>query len=606
MKKDKAKNKTPKKGPVLNAVIDANISVKHYAVLIGILLLTFISYLPLLHNGLLNWDDVDYIQTNPFISTFNLKELFSGYYMGNYHPLTMLIYSVEYHLFGMNPAGFHAVSLLLHLCIVVMVFYVVFLLGRKTEIALVVALLFGLHTVHVESVAWASELKDMLFVFFFLASYIFYLNYLKSRSSKYYIFSLLMFLFSLFSKAVAVSLPVVLLLTDYFVNKDTKSKNWGKLLFEKVPFLTLSIVFGIIAVYAQRSFGSLHNITVYTFPQRIVFACYGFITYLFKILLPVNLSAFYPYPVKSGAPIPVHYYLYPAAVIGLIAYAIYSVRFTKKIFFGIAFFGITVFVVLQLLAVGDAVMADRYSYLPSLGILYLAAEGFYWLWNKSKVPAIAFVSVTALLLSVATYSRCGVWKNDMTLWTDVINQQKTAAVAYNNRGSIYMDESRFDEALRDFNKAIELKPEYSDAYNNRGKLLKSTGRYEDMLSDFNKAIESNSDNFEAHNNRGNVLCIMKKYDEAIADFNSAIALKPEMAESYNNRGTVYITEKKYTEAIVDMNKAIELKPDFAMAYANRGLSYLNTGKKDNACNDFRRSIELGFQPATDLYNKYCQ
>ena len=195
---------------------------RYYAALGFILLLVFFSYLPALHNGFLNWDDNIYIQTNPFISSIHLREFFSKPYFGNYHPLTMLVYAVQYHFFGFRARGYHAVNLAFHLFNVILVFYAILLLSKKNEIALVASLLFGIHPIHVESVAWASELKDVLCTFFFLASYIFYLKYIKSHSKEVlYFFSAIIFL-SLLSKAMAVSLPLVLLLTDYFFRKDSR------------------------------------------------------------------------------------------------------------------------------------------------------------------------------------------------------------------------------------------------------------------------------------------------------------------------------------------------------------------------------------------------
>ena len=418
---------------------------KIYSALAAIVVISIIAYLPVFHNGLLAWDDDGYIKKNALIYSINLKEIFSHNVLGNYHPITMLTLALEYHFFGLNASGYHAVNLLLHLLNVILVFYTVFLLSDKVAVALVASLLFGIHPLHVESVAWAAELKDLLYTFFFLAAYIFYLKYLKKEAAagaaaapapaaatatKFYYLALLLFAVSLLSKAMAASLPLVLILTDYFKGRRIDKKS----LLEKVPFFLLAIVFGLVAIMAQKSFGYTQLATTITFPQRLVFASFGFITYLYKLLFPLNLSAFYPYPVNSnGVYIPIQYYAYVLSFLALAAYIIYSHRFSRKIIFGMGFFAITILLVLQLLPVGKAIMADRYGYIPSIGIFYLAGEGFSFLWSKKlKWVAVVLLSVSAVLFSVKTYTRCGVWKDDMTLWNSIIKYDKATEEAYYN------------------------------------------------------------------------------------------------------------------------------------------------------------------------------
>src|SRR5260221_4849122 len=486
-----------------------------------ILLITLLVYIPSF-KGAFVWDDNNYIQNNPLITSIDLKVLFSNYVMGNYHPLTMLGYAIEYQFFGLNATGYHVINLLLHLVNVLLVFYTVFYLSNKTIVALIASLLFGIHPMHVESVAWTSELKDLLYSFFFLASYIFYLKYVKEQNKNFYSFSLLLFLCSLLSKGMAVSLPVVLLLTDYFKGRKITRQT----IIEKLPFFLLAIIFGIVAVLAQKSSSSIQEITSFTFFQRIVFASYGFITYLFKLVLPFNLSAFYPYPIKTGESLPAYYYFFPLLLLILVVLAIYSFRFSKKIFYSIGFFTATVFLVLQLLPVGDAVMADRYSYIPSIGLFYLAGEGFYWLWNRnSKMFSVILATAFTIFFSIGTYARCRVSENGLSLWSDVIDKHPKVAVAYNNRGGTLLNEKKYEEAISDFSKAIELRPDFYDAYNNRGILLADMQRNEEALKDYNKAIEFGPNHAQVYSNRGLLLMKFNKYKEALADFNKAIELQ---------------------------------------------------------------------------------
>jgi len=608
---------------------------KYYVALAIIVLISFVAYLPVLNNGFVLWDDDIYIQNNPLIYSINLKEIFSKYVLGNYHPLTILTLAIEYHFFGLNETGYHTVNLLLHLINVILVFYAVFILSEKAGVALVTSLLFGIHPMHVESVAWAAELKDLLYTFFFLASYIFYLKYLKERRKNFYVFALLLFLASLLSKAMAASLPVVMILTDYFKGRKINIAT----LRDKIPFFLLAIVFGIVAVLAQKTFGAT-DVVNFTFPQRVLFACYGFISYLVKLMVPLNLSAYYPYPINSGETIPIQYYAYLILFAGLVSATMYSLRVTKKIFFGLGFFAITVFLVLQLLPVGGAIMADRYSYIPSIGIFYLAGEAFILLWDrKLKLINILMLTSITIFFSVKTFERCGIWKNTLTLWNDVIGQYPDIPFVYNNRGNAFIAEGEYERAFADFNKAIELdpgyfmayynrgnfclgekkyeqalaeyskvielNPKYIEAYINRGSVLKNINRFEEAINDYNKAIDLNPKYYKTYYNRANAFKSRNQYDRALDDYNKAIELNPNYIEAYINLGNLLLAEKEYDKAINNYSKAIEIKPDFADAYYNRGVAEYYLGNKDNACLDIKQAINLGYKPAEDTLLQIC-
>ncbi len=570
--------------------------------LTGIVLLSAFIYLPVLHNHFLAWDDNYYIRDNAFIYSFNLKDIFSNNVMGNYHPMTVLMLAIEYHLFELNETGYHAVNLIIHLLNVILVFYAVLLLCNKSVVALVTSLLFGIHPIHVESVAWAAELKDLLYTFFFLAAIIMYLKFLPNLQKKYYMAALLLFLFSLLSKGMAASLPVVLVLIDFFKGR----KITMNVILEKIPFFLLAIIFGVIAVAAQRAPDIVQTVTFFTFPQRIAFACYGFCMYIAKLILPINLSAYYPYPLKTGSGISFIYYAYIPLVIGILAAVIYSIRNTKNIAFGVGIFAITIFLVLQLLPVGDAIMADRYSYVPSIGIFYLGGIGFNYIWNtKLKWIGIAFLTGLTIFFSVATNARCLVWRTDMSLWQDVIEKFQTVPIAYYNRGLTFMNENKFKEAMEDYNKALELKPDYNVALVNRGNIFRVNTQYDEALRDYNHAIQVTPNLSIAYFNRGILYMNQQKNEEALADFSKAIEYKPGYFKAYSNRGVIYNNMKRYADAVEDYSKAIEIKPDYMEAYYNRGMAQYNAGHKEAACADMRQSADLGFKTAADAIPQVC-
>jgi protein O-mannosyl-transferase len=595
-----------------------------------ILLITLVSYWPVFQNHSFVWDDDGYITNNLLIKSFHLKEIFTSNVMGNYHPFTVLVLAVEYFLFGLDATGYHIVNLILHLLNVLLVYLAVHQLSRKPDVALIAALLFGIHPIHVESVAWASGLKDLLFVFFFLSSWILYLKYIISSNRYFYYISLFLFLLSLLSKAMAVSLPLVLLLTDFYRGRKMSRSVW----MDKIPFLFLAFLFGILAVVTQKSSGNI-SVLGFSVPQQLSFACYGFADYLVKLVLPFKLSAFYPYPVSHPDAFPVFWYTYFLVIILFASLMYYAYRNNRKIFFGMVFFAITIFLVLQWLPVGKAIMADRYCYLSSIGIFFLAGEGIIFLRNsKLKWTAIILLIVLTVFFAGKTYIRTSVWKNDITLWSDVMAKFPKAPVsymnrgialaklnksdkaaddftkaieldtqyskAYFNRGNIYLKEQHPDLALQDFNKAIELNPGYSQAYFNRGNIYTDTEEFDKALQDYSRAIRLNPGEFQVYTNRGIVFSMKKEYKNAITDFDKAISLNPKDADAWFNRGNALNMERRYDEAINSFSKTIALRPQDAEAYYYRGLTAYYSGSRDAAVGDFRKAAGLGYKPAEDF------
>jgi tetratricopeptide (TPR) repeat protein len=611
-------------------------------VIYAILFVSLLAYLPIFNAGFVQWDDKLYIQDNGLIRSIDLPKLFSTYEQGNYHPLTMLVYSIEYQLWGLNASGYHVVNLLFHLLNAFLVFIVVRKISSRQEVALVASLLFGIHPIHVESVAWLAELKDVMYTFFFLLSYRFYLSFSKNANTKEYVLALLFFLCSLLSKGMAASLPVLLVLTDYFLDGKFSRKK----LLATIPFFVLSVIFGLIAIVAQRPSGLTTGTPVFPVGQRIIFASYGFIMYLFKIVLPIDLNAIYPYPIKVGEALPASFYIFPLLVITVIAAVVYSLRRTKKILYGLGFFAITVFLVLQLLPVGDAIMADRYAYLPSIGIFYLAAEATFTRRNGNAInPSVVkgqawiALSIFAIFFFSQTYSYCKIWKDGMTLWTDVIKKDSSIAGAYNNRGLVYIDQGNISLAKKDFDDAIRLQPDFAYAYYNRGLTYMQTGNAEAELSDYTKAISLRANYTEAYVNRGIAFYNRKKYDQSLKDYSKALELRPDQQQALMGRGTVLFEMKRYDEALTDFEKVrsmqennpdawynqglaqvetnklaeairsfsqtILLKPDYAAAYYQRGKAEVISGQVEAGCSDFKLAYQNGYPAAPDEYNKKC-
>jgi len=598
--------------------------------IIVITVVTIIAYSPAFNNEITNWDDDNYIIENPYIKNFskeNLKNIFSKYYMGNYHPLSMLSLNIDYKIAGLNKDNefiawiYHFTNILLHILNTLLVFWLVYLLFSKIEIAIAASLLFGVNTLHVESVAWISERKDVLYAFFFIASLISYTYYLKNNKIKYYLFAFILFILSLLSKGQAVSLAVTLIAIDYLFERKLLNI---KVIIEKIPFIILATIFGIVAIYAQKAGDALHDSNSYEFYKRIGIAGYTFTTYIIKLILPINLSAIYPYPDIILKTIPSYYWLYLISSVLVIYIFFKFVKKSKIISFSIAFFVINIFLLLQLIPVGSAIMADRYSYIPSIGFFILIGWFFYKakenLKNNNKL-AYVILFIYAGVLSFLSFQRCQVWGNSLVLWNDTLEKSPKAVVAWNNRGSTKDKAGNHKDAIEDFTRAIIYKPDYKHAFYNRGtarkdysKEISDSNLVKLAIIDFDKAIEIDSFFVEAYHNRGlakEVLSVYAKSKEelnkllnsALIDYDKTIKLNPNYENAFVNRGVIKGKLGKSADAIRDFNKAIEFDPQNASAYSNKGLANANMKKYYIAIKNYNKAIEIDNKFTTAFLNR---
>jgi tetratricopeptide (TPR) repeat protein len=628
---NKQKNNSNKKRPLpLNKKVPVAVVApspdywKMRGALLIILLLSCLAYLPALKNSFV-WDDDVYIVKNNLITDLSwkgIKNMFTDFGSDNYAPLTVFINALQYKLGGLDPAVFHLGSLMFHLINVVLVFWFIKMLSGRWELATIVALFFGIHPIQVESIAWASGGSTLYSATFRLASLIAYLFYLKKGELRFFIAASSFFLLAVLAKAVAFEMPLLFLLMDYIKGRKIN----GKALLEKIPLFIVSIVFGVMAFTLKNQDGTLMENSLPSFPMRIVIACYGFTTYIFKLIFPVHLSAFYPYPSFEGGKIPFQFYLYILSAVGILILVIYSLRYSKKLILGMGFFALSIFLMLQLMPTGGAIMADRYSYLSSIGIFYLVGEGLLFLWRKRlRILAAALLMLVTVFYSAKTYSRCAVWNNAITLWNDVITQEPEVPMAYYNRGIFFMKQKQdYEHALADYSKAIELKPDYAEAYNNRGVIYMNEKKYNEALDDYRKAFdlkarqkgkklfesldtdEINENYAHTYNFRGILYYKEHKYDEAIEDYTRAIELKPDFANAYYNRGVTFYLQNKFEEAISDYSKAISLKADYGEAFFNRGLAEYYCQKHNMYCDDLRAAASLGYKDAEKAIAQICK
>ncbi|MBK7409314.1 MAG: tetratricopeptide repeat protein [Saprospirales bacterium] len=433
-----------------------------WAGLAVIILVTFAIYAPSLQNECINLDDPGYVTGNPYIQELtakNIGKLFTEPLAGYYHPVTMLSLALDYRVSGSEPYTFHLVNLLLHVANTILVFFFIYLLShRKVVAALFTALFFAIHPMHVESVVWVAQRKDLLYTFFFLPAMISYLYFVRGKSSRYYWIALGLFVLSLASKPAAGILPFILLLTDYL---EGRKKEW-KLLVEKIPFFALSILTAVLTWSAQSQLISYNK--PHSFFEKMLYSSYGMLEYAVKCIVPFRLSAFHPYPLPGQS----LGWMFIAAPFVLLTLAVLVYLFLKKnkpTIFGLLFFVFSILLVLQLFADVPALTAERFTYLAYIGLLFplgmLVAQALKR--EPGKNPVYGIVAGVIVLIEKG----------------------------YINRAGVFLKTQRFEDAVRDYDKVLELNPEIAQIYYLRGYAKMSLGRNPEALEDLNKAIELN-------------------------------------------------------------------------------------------------------------------
>ncbi len=567
--------------------------------LLFICLITFTAYAPVLQNDFTNWDDPVYVVDNPVIRSVNwanIKHIFSSFVLSNYHPVTMVSYMLDHQIGGLGPGQYHLTNLLVHVINTGLVFFFVLLLFRQKIPALFAALLFGIHPLHVESVAWIAERKDVLYTMFYLAALCAYLLYLKGKK-RFYGIAIALFVLSLLSKAMAAPLAVTLVAVDYYQCRPLTAK---KVWLEKLPFFLLALVFGIIAVWGQSTKQAFEMAGAFSILQRIALAGYGFFQYLFKLIAPVSLSAIYPYPQVEQGGLPLYYYLFPFLVAGLAAGIAWTARRSRFYVFNAVFFVVNILLVLQFVPVGNAVMADRYSYVPSIAFFVILAFGVYHLyskWPRFKKLVLTVFFLYAGLLAVATWDRSRVWRSSQTLWQDTLSRYPRAAEAWNNLGMFQLHNQQYQKALQSFNRVIQLEPQDTRAYTNRGNIQMILGHPDSAIIDYTKALQLDSLYMEAYSNRGVAHMRLNNFAAGYKDFNRAVKLGPEVADSYYKRGMANKLMNRFDLAVKDFTQAIQLDKDFARAWLQRGIVYHNLGNDKAARKDLLKAGRLGLQEA---------
>lgn len=571
--------------------------------------IAFIAYLPALQNGFVNWDDQACVYENPNIRSIDgpfFRYAFTAVVNSNWHPLTVISYAVDYSLWGLDPLGYHLTNNIFHslnaFLVAIVAVRLVSLAGSTGTTVfftgLISALVFGLHPLRVESVAWIAERKDVLSGFFFLLSVYSYLRYAASSGRGPYIFSIIFFMLALLSKPMAVTLPVVLLILDYY--PLARLGDAKKALIEKLPFFLLATLLSAVTLWAQGAAEAIAPLDAYPLQVRIYTAVTAYAFYLYKMILPAGLVPFYPRALEPAF-LSFKFIGSLGLLVSITFFAVMKAGRSRACLSAWLFYIVTLLPVSGLVQVGSQAAADRYTYIPGLALTILFSAGAALLAKRfageSPVRLLTILSaVLSIVLGYLTVRQTGVWKDSVALWShEIMVYPDEAPIGYTNLGLAYKELGDHDKAVFYYDKAISIDPLYSDAYVNRGVIFMAHGDNNAAVADFSEALRLNPMNLEALSNRGAAHINAGDFQNAVRDITDAIERNPAnplVGRNYYNRGMAFRGTGDRENALKDFTSAIESDPGFAEAYNSRGLIHLSSGSSTEAAADFLRSIEL--------------
>jgi protein O-mannosyl-transferase len=597
----------------------------------------FMAFWQVTQSDFINLDDANYVTGNGHVQDGLTVEgilwAFTTGHAGYWHPLTWISHMVDVQLFGLRPGWHHLTNLLFHLASTLLLFFGLHRMTKALWQSAFVAALFALHPLHVESVAWIAERKDVLSTFFWMLTVGMYVSYVARPGLTRYLTLLLCFALGLMAKPMLVTLPFVLLLLDYWPLQRMEQKkppqevprllSKGKktapvkasvypvdhrpliqqLLIEKIPLFALTLLFSIVTYLAQRHGGALSSIDALPPSGRMANAFISYSIYVIKMLWPTNLAVFYPHPTWW----PLWQVL--GSVVLLIAITLFVIRGAKKRPYaavGWLWYVGTLVPVIGVVQVGAQALADRFTYIPLVGLFIIVAWAVPELlkkWPYRKEALIALSALCLICLFLVTWRQVGYWRNSIALYDHTLEVTDRNSLIHNSRGVAYTNLAKYTQAIADFDKAIEINPRYGEASYNRGVAYKSLGKYTQAIADFNRAIEVNRRPGEAYNSRGMVHGLAGNYTQAIADFNKAIEINPRYGEAWYNRGVTYGLAGNYTQTIADLNRAIEINPRYGDAYSKRGVAYGLAGNYTQAIADLNRAIEINPGNGEAWYNR---
>lgn len=566
-----------------------------------ILLLTVLVYANAVDNDFIyQFDDDLYVTDNPDIKALNadnLYRMFTTSYVGLYLPLTMLTYAVEYHFFGLDATTYHLTNLLLHLINVWLVFLLILKIKPNTYVAALVALVFALHPMHVESVAWISERKDVLYLLFYLAAAIFYLKYIRKNSAGNYLITLGFFVLSLLSKTIAVSLPLLLLALDWYFGRSLASR---RVWIEKIPFFALSAAIGLLGIWFTSSAADTTTPDI-SWLYRPFIVADAVLMYLWKFLVPIQLKIYHYYPPTASGVLPLRFYVSAAILLSLLVAVILLIKksgnLKRDLILGLAIFVVPTLFVLQIIPAGRAYAADRYTYFSYVGLAYMLAVSTWQIMSAQKVslrkwrtPLIIVMALWLMALGAITQQRNTDWSDSITLFTDLIQKDPEHGHPYLIRGITWYQQGKMELALTDYNHSILRDTTDAKAFANRASVRGIKGDYAGALRDANRALRIEPGYASAINNRAIANFYLENYKQAVADYDALIAMDSYDAGNYRKK--IMVLEKiADTAALIDSYQHLmRLEPNNYLNYAKTGELFYRQDNLEKAIQYFDEAL----------------
>ncbi len=590
------------------ATIMDNITTKYrsFWICLTLMLITAAVFYQVCTYDFVNFDDPVYIYENPNIQAGitpeTIKWAFTASYFANWYPLTWLSHMLDWQLFGPEAGGHHFTNLVFHIANTLLLFVVLKQMTHRFWPSAFVAVLFALHPLHVESVAWVAERKDVLSAFFWVLTMWAYLRYVKHPGVARYLLTLLTFALGLMAKPMLVTLPFVLLLLDYWplARVSFERQTIYRLILEKVPFFALSAISSVVTFLVQRSSGAVGSLGQYPLKIRIFNTLISYVEYIEKMIWPVHLAVFYPH---AGRNVSILYTIISAVL--LLAATILIFRLAKNhryLVTGWLWYLGTLVPVIGLVQVGRQALADRYSYIPLTGLFIIIAWGLPdllagWRYKKIALTLSSLLIISAM--SVCTYFQLRYWQNSLTLFQHALDVTEDNYVAHLYRGDFLRDQNKLDEAISDYQKYLRRVPDDSDVFNKLGIALIKQGKFDESIKCFTEALRIKPDFTNAHTNIGHVLALRGNLDEAAVHFAEALRLDPHTVQAHYYLGQVLVQKGKINEAITHFEEALRLTPDWVEPMNN--LAWLLAASKETTIHNPSKAVGLA-QRACELTN----
>ena len=567
---------------------------------VGLVLATLAVYAPVAQFDFVSWDDPQYILNNPLVGRGlawpNMLAALSSGYASNWHPLTWWSHMLDVQIYGMNAGGHHVTSLLLHLTATLLLFgFLVRATGAPARSACAAAL-FAVHPVHVESVAWVSERKDVLSTCFWMLTLLAYLRYVRAPEARRYALVVAAFALGLMAKPMLVTLPFVLLLLDVWplgrLGHEPVRMRAAQLVGEKAPLMVLSAASCIVTFVVQRRGGAVAAAAALPLTFRVENAAVSYVAYIGKMFWPSGLANVYPYSKVMSLP------LATACAVALTVASLAACRAWRRApYLAVGWFWYlgTLVPVIGLVQVGNQAMADRYTYVPLIGLFIVVAWGVpdllaRWPWRRAALATAAVAALAACLVTARI--QVGYWRDSLALWGRALEVTTGNFTAEDSFGAALSAEGRTDEAIGHFTEAIRINPDFPYAHNNLGVELRKQHRVDEAIAQYADAVRLKPDFAEAHNNLGNALAEANRLEEAVTQYADAVRLRPDYADAHNGMAVATGRLGRFAVSRTEFAEVVRLKPLSASAHFNLAVALASEGRIAEAAVEANQALRL--------------